>query len=84
MSTRGGPTRIKLLQAITARPLNANQLAKELGMDYTTVRHHLDILVKNGVLESVGEKYGAIFYLSNWLTQKIELVREILDESRKK
>lgn len=84
MSTRGGPTRIKLLRAILAKPLNANQLTKELDVDYTTVRHHLDILVKNGVLEAVGEKYGAIFYLSKSLTANSALVREILDESRKK
>lgn len=76
--------RIKLLRVILAKPLNANQLAKELGVDYTTVRHHLDILVKNGVLEAVGEKYGTIFYLSKSFTQNSGLVKEILDESRKK
>ena len=84
LSTRGGPTRIKLLRVVLAKPLNANQLAKELDVDYTTVRHHLDILVKNGLLEAVGEKYGVIFYLSKSLTQNSELVREILDESGKK
>jgi DNA-binding transcriptional ArsR family regulator len=67
-----------------ARPGNANQLAKELDLDYTTVRHHLDVLIKNDVLQVVGESYGAIFYLSNWLAQKTELLDEILDENRKK
>ena len=81
--TRGGPTRVKILRAIIAKPLNAHQLAKELGMDYTTIRHHLDILVKHGVLEVVGEEYGAVFYVSGWLS-KSELIGEILDESRKK
>ena len=52
-------------------------------MDYTTIRHHLDILVKHGVLEVVGEEYGAVFYLSGWLS-KVEIMGEILDESRKK
>lgn len=76
--------RIRLLRVISAKPLNANQLAKELGVDYTTVRHHLDTLVKNGVLEAVGEKYGTIFYLSKSLTENSGLVKEILDESGKK
>lgn len=67
-----------------ATPLNAHQLAKELNMDYTTIRHHLEVLVKNGVLEAVGEKYGATFYISKWLSQNIDLLREILDENRKK
>lgn len=84
VGTRGGATRVRLLRAIMAKPLNAHQLAKELDVDYTTVRHHLDVLVKHRVLEAVGESYGAIFYLSNWLTQKSELLGEILDENRKK
>lgn len=67
-----------------AKPLNAHQMAKELGMDYTTIRHHLEILVKHGVVETVGESYGVVFYLSNWLAQKGELVADILDENRKK
>jgi len=82
--TRGGPTRVKILRAITAKPLNAHQLAKEIGMDYTTIRHHLDILVKHGVLEAVGEEYGAVFYLSKWLSQMGKVIGEILDENRKK
>jgi DNA-binding transcriptional ArsR family regulator len=84
VGTRGGPTRVRLLRVIVAKPLNAHQLAKELGMDYTTIRHHLDILVKHNVVEAVGESYGAVFYPSNWLTQKTEVLAEILDESRKK
>ena len=82
--TRGGPTRVKSLRATTAKPLNAHQLAKEIGMDYTTIRHHLDILVKHGVLEAVGEEYGAVFYLSKWLSQMGKVIGEILDENRKK
>ncbi len=81
--TRGGPTRVKILRAITAKPLNAHQLAKELGMDYTTIRHHLDILVRHHVVEAVGEEYGAVFYVSGWLS-KGEVMGEILDENRKK
>ncbi|MDV3292740.1 MAG: winged helix-turn-helix domain-containing protein [Nitrososphaerales archaeon] len=64
--------------------MNAHQLAEEVGMDYTTVRHHLDILVKHDVIESVGEKYGAVFYLTKWLAQEDNLLREILDESWKR
>ncbi len=84
VGTRGGPTRIRLLRVLMARPMNAHQLAKELEVDYTTARHHLEVLVKHGVLEAVGDNYGSIFCLSNWLAQKTELLDEILDENRKK
>jgi predicted ArsR family transcriptional regulator len=83
LSTRGGPTRIKLLRAIIAKPLNASQLAKELGMDCTTIRHHLDILIKNHVIEAVGEKYGSVFYLNRWISQDNEYLQKILDEKGK-
>ena len=76
--------RIRLVRTIMAKPMNAHQLANELGVDYTTVRHHIEILVKHNVLETVGESYGAVFYLSGWLTQRQELLEGILDEKGKK
>jgi hypothetical protein len=40
--------------------------------------------VKHNVLEAVGESYGVVFYPSNWLAQKSELLAGILDEMGKK
>ena len=48
-SSRGGPSRVRLLRAIAERPRNANQLADALDLDYTTVRHHLDVMMDNNV-----------------------------------
>ena len=42
-STRGGENRARLLRAMDERPRNANQLADDLELDYTTVRHHLEV-----------------------------------------
>jgi len=83
LSTRGGRMRVRLLKTIIAGPLNASQLAKELGVDYTTIRHHLDVLIKNGVLEVVGDKYGAVFYLSKRIAPDMPFLEEILDEKGK-
>lgn len=59
--TRGGPLRIRILQAIRDRPRNANQLAADLGVDYKTVRHHIRVLLENRILSQVGEGYGVVF-----------------------
>lgn len=59
--TRGGPNRVRLLRALDERPRNANQLAEDLDLDYTTVRHHLDVLVEHDVVEKSGDDYGAIY-----------------------
>ncbi|HUS79297.1 MAG TPA: winged helix-turn-helix domain-containing protein [Patescibacteria group bacterium] len=70
--SRGGVNRGRILQAISEKPLNANQLGKLMEVDYRTVRHHLDILEKNGLITSVGERYGKLFFISqelegNWV-----------------
>ena len=59
--TRGGKNRVRILQALDERPRNANRLAEDLDLDYKTVRHHLDVLTDNGVLEKSGDDYGAVY-----------------------
>src|SRR5215471_3887468 len=48
--TRGGPTRAQILKTLHDRPLNANQLAESLSVDYKTVQHHLKVLEDNGLV----------------------------------
>ena len=73
--TRGGANRVRLLRALDEQPRNANQLANDLDLDYKTVRHHLDVLMDNGIVENSGEEYGAVYLLTdetrdNWGTVK--------------
>lgn len=61
---RGSPTRITLLNAIIETPKNKLQLAKELGVDWKTIDNHVEMLLKNGLVEekmSIGTSryYGA-------------------------
>jgi predicted transcriptional regulator len=44
--------------------MNANQLAQKLEMDYKTVRHHINVLVRNHLLIEAGEEYGAMYFIS--------------------
>jgi DNA-binding transcriptional ArsR family regulator len=60
----GAPTRVRVLRAIKDRPRNAQQLAEELGMDYTTIRHHLRILASNHLIQTAGDRYGQVYFLS--------------------
>lgn len=61
---RGSATRIELLNAITETPKNKLQLAKELGVDWKTIDNHVEMLLKNRLVEekmSIGTSryYGA-------------------------
>jgi len=78
--TRGGENRIRLLAAIDERPRNANQLAETLDLDYKTVRHHLDVLVENDVVESSGDDYGAVYLPSERTRNRWDTVETILEE----
>lgn len=63
--TRGGPNRARIIEAIRARPYNAHQLGEALGLDYRTVRHHLELLERNGLLtRPAGDAYAAPYFLS--------------------
>lgn len=78
-SSRGGPTRVRLVHAIEARPRNANELATALDLDYTTVRHHLDVLLENNVVRRAGDDYGAVYLFTEQVRSNWETVEEILE-----
>ena len=75
--TRGGLNRAKIIKALSGRPYNANQLADELGLDYKTMRHHLDVLVKNKILMVEGEKYGAMYFISDNMEKNMDEFNKI-------
>lgn len=60
----GGLNRGRIILLLRVRPYNAHQIAVELGLDYKTVRHHIDVLVENNLLISRGDGYGKMFFLS--------------------
>jgi DNA-binding transcriptional ArsR family regulator len=82
--TRGGPTRAKIIESLKDKPQNANQLATLLGMDYKTMRHHLEVLEKNRLITSVGDRYGATYFLSQVMEDNYSLFEEIMSKIGKK
>ena len=83
--SKGGLNRIRLRSAIRKTPLNANQLAKELGLDYKAIQHHIGVLEKNNLITRIGDKYGVIFFISTFLEVNLETFDEIgtkLDKSK--
>ena len=75
--TRGGANRARIIMTLSERPDNANQLAETLGLDYKTVRHHLDILLKHGVIVTQGDGYGRMFFLSRDMEANYDEFNEI-------
>jgi len=79
--TRGGANRVRLLRAIDDRPRNANQLAEDLDLDYKTVRHHLDVLMDNDVVERSGDDYGAVYLPTPRARQHWSTIETIMEQT---
>ena len=82
--TRGGPTRARIIEALKETPQNANQLATLLKMDYKTMRHHLEVLEKNKIITSIGDRYGATYFLSQTMEENYIMFEEISKKIGKK
>jgi DNA-binding transcriptional ArsR family regulator len=63
--TRGGENRARLIRAIDERPRNANQLSERLGLEYNTIRYHLAKLEDHDVVETGGDEYGELYFLTD-------------------
>ena len=83
--SRGGLNRLKIISKLKENPLNTNQLANELGLDYKAIQHHIRVLEKNNMITKVGEKYGVAYFISTFLEVNMEAFEEIagkLDKSK--
>jgi predicted transcriptional regulator len=83
-STRGGSTRAKIMSLINEMPANSNQISTNLNLNYKTVIHHLNVLIKNGlIITDDREIYGSTYFLTPLMEQNFQLLEQILEKVRK-
>lgn len=80
----GAETRSRVLRAIREQPRNAQQLAQALGVDYTTVRHHLRVMEQNGIVTTAGDRYGKLYFLSNAMEARWAVFESILQRTKRR
>ena len=80
----GGYNRGRILEELFKKPQNANELSKNLNLEYKTVRYHLKVLEENGLITSVGGGYGKTYFPSENLEENKVVFNEIWDEIGKK
>ena len=78
--TRGGLNRARIINALSEAPMNAHQLSQLLELDYSTIRHHLEVLEKNGMVASLGDGYGMAYLLSDNMLEHYDVFEEIWDK----
>ena len=76
-ASRGGPTRIRILNVLSSKPMNTRKLAMELGLDYKTIQGHIELLTENGIIYTPKSGYGQVFFISpEWEENKF--LKELL------
>ena len=78
--TRGGYNRARLINALHESPQIAHQLSQVLNLDYSTIRHHIEVLEKNGMVTSLGEGYGVMYFPSDNLLDNYGFFEEIWEK----
>ncbi len=81
---QGRYTRLRIIQLLKDEPLNANQVAHELGLDYRTIQHNIRVLETKNMISRVGGKYGSIFFLSPLLEDNLDVLNQVIKKVEKK
>jgi predicted transcriptional regulator len=80
----GGFNRGRILEELFKKPQNANELSKNLDLEYKTVRYHLKVLLENNIITSVGGGYGKTYFPSEEIEKNKDVFDEIWNEIGKK
>jgi DNA-binding transcriptional ArsR family regulator len=75
--SRGGINRGRIINLIRERPYNANQLAEKAELDYKSIQHHITVLKRNNIIDSEGEKYGILYFLTPYFEHHLDTFDEI-------
>ncbi|MBI2185193.1 MAG: winged helix-turn-helix transcriptional regulator [Thaumarchaeota archaeon] len=76
--SRGAEMRFRIVTSLAEKPSNANQLANDLNVDYKGIQHHINVLLKNRLIETPQQgAYGSLYFLSPLMEHHLDYVREI-------
>ena len=81
--SRGGVKRLSIIELLIKQPYNINQLSDLIKNDYKAVRHHINVLEKNNLVTKEGERYGILYFISNYFEANMESFNEIKDKIKK-
>jgi len=80
--SKGGPNRARIIFLLKENPMNARQLAEKMGTHYTTIQHHVEVLVKNGLLVCTGNGYGKVYFVSQDLEDGFNEFKKIAEQKK--
>ena len=81
--SKGGNNRIKIIDLLREHPYNINQLAEAIKLHYKGIQHHISVLEKNNIVSKIGEKYGVLYFVSDYFEANIDAFNEIRSKIKK-
>lgn len=56
--------RARIINELLKKSQNPNQLSEKLGVDYKTIRHHLEVMLRYNWVSNKADKYGDLYMLT--------------------
>ena len=82
LASKGGRTRVRILKSLMKKPGNIYEISRRLGLNYRTVKYHLDLMLDHGLVEKVGNGYGSIYIVSDKLEKDWRRIESMLEDEK--
>lgn len=77
LGRKGGETTIRIIDQLLERPYNINQLSKKLGLNYKTIKYHIQLISKSHFITRGEIEYGSLYYPTKKLKKNLKEYEQI-------